>query len=119
MPQYTDKVLTIALLVTFFLVTSCRTVNHTSIPYQQITGWSRHSNAQVAHFLQTTDTMKSRKVAVFDCDGTLIGQRPYYLNDEALFSYIAAYRGKTDDFSKQKYALFEKFCSRHNQMSPC
>ena len=117
MPQYTDKVLTIALLVTFFLVTSCRTVNHTSIPYQQITGWSRHSNAQIAHFLQTTDTMKSRKVAVFDCDGTLIGQRPYYLNDEALFSYMAAYRGKTDDFSKQKYALFEKFCSEKETLT--
>lgn len=44
------------------------------------------------------DTMKSRKVAVFDCDGTLIGQRPYYLNDEALFSYMAPTKVKLTIF---------------------
>lgn len=33
-------------------------------------------------------------MAVFDCDGTLFGQSPYYLADEAIYEY-----------AKNKYAL--------------
>ena len=45
------------------------------------------STIELKAFLNTTLTMNNRKVAVFDGDGTVIGQVPYYLADEALYRY--------------------------------
>ena len=47
--------------------------------YRKIAGWSDEVNNRIESFLNTTLTMNNRKVAVFDGDGTVIGQVPYYL----------------------------------------
>ena len=50
--------------------------------YRPIAGFSAETNRKLESFLNSTRTMKERKVAVFDCDGTLIGQVPHYLSEE-------------------------------------
>ena len=53
--------------------------------------------------------MKIRKVAVFDGDGTVMGQVPHYLADEALYQYADEhFKGKTDKFSKEKMAILNR-----------
>lgn len=42
--------------------------------YREIKGWSKEINERIETFLNTTLTMNIRKVAVFDGDGTVIGQ---------------------------------------------
>ncbi len=55
--------------------------------YRPIATWPDETNARIEEFLNTTLTVTDRKVAVFDCDGTVFGQAPYYLADEALYDY--------------------------------
>lgn len=55
--------------------------------YRPIATWPDETNARIEEFLNTTLTVTGRKVAVFDCDGTVFGQAPYYLADEALYDY--------------------------------
>lgn len=77
--------------------------------YRHIDGWSDEVNNRIETFLNTTLTMNSRKVAVFDGDGTVIGQVPYYLADEALYRYAdKCYKGKTDKLSQEKMAILER-----------
>ena len=77
--------------------------------YQKIQGWSDETNAKLENFMISTIPMNIRKVAVFDCDGTLMGQVPYYLAEESLYDYAEKnYKGKTDKVSKEKYALVNK-----------
>lgn len=53
--------------------------------------------------MNTTLTMNNRKVAVFDGDGTVIGQVPYYLADEALYRYADKnYKDRNDPQAKAK-----------------
>ena len=54
--------------------------------------------------MNTTLTMNNRKVAVFDGDGTVIGQVPYYLADEALYRY-ADKTTRIETIRKQKAKL--------------
>lgn len=76
--------------------------------YREIKGWSEEANAQIESFLNATLPVKERKVAVFDCDGTLFGQAPYYLADEALLEYAKEnYAGKKDKLSKEKMAIID------------
>jgi phosphoserine phosphatase len=76
--------------------------------YRYIKGWSKSVNDRLESFLNSTITMNERKVAVFDCDGTLFGQSPYYLADEALYVYAKEhYAGKSDSISKAKYAIID------------
>lgn len=77
--------------------------------YQKIQGWSDATNAKLENFMISTIPMNIRKVAVFDCDGTLMGQVPYYLAEESLYAYAEKnYKGKTDKVSQEKYALVKK-----------
>ena len=65
--------------------------------YREIKGWSKEINERIETFLNTTLTMNIRKVAVFDGDGTVIGQAPHYLADEAVYRYADKYyKGKND-----------------------
>ena len=59
--------------------------------YREIKGWSKEINDRIETFLNTTLTMNTRKVAVFDGDGTVFGQVPHYLADEALYRYADKY----------------------------
>ena len=69
------------ILVMMLLITPCVSAQ----TYRQIKGWSKEVNDRLEDFLNSTITMKIRKVAVFDGDGTVMGQVPHYLADEALY----------------------------------
>lgn len=80
----------------------------TAQTYRNIKGWSKDINDRLESFLNSTITMKERKVAAFDCDGTLFGQTPYYLADEALYDYAKKhYEGKNDAKSKEKMKIVD------------
>lgn len=80
----------------------------TAQTYRTIKGWPTETNDRIESFLNTTITMKERKVAIFDCDGTLFGQVPYYLADEALFSFAQkTYGNRTDKEAKEKMAIVD------------
>lgn len=77
--------------------------------YRNIVGWNRETNQKIESFLNTTLIIKERKVAVFDCDGTLFGQSPYYLADEAIYAFARdRYAFKNDNLLL--FLLFKKFC---------
>lgn len=65
--------------------------------FRPVGGWPDSVNSKLEDFLNSTLVIRERKVAVFDCDGTLFGQAPHYLADEALYSYAKKhYAGKKD-----------------------
>lgn len=83
--------------------------------YQKIAGWSDLTNSKIQNFLESTVTMKQRKVAVFDCDGTLFGQCPHYLADEALYDYaVRTYKGKKDANSIAKMKIVDQLLHGNN-----
>lgn len=93
--------LAVVMLVTSSFVLSAQT-------YRYIKGWSKEANDRIESYLNSTIPMKERKVAIFDCDGTLFGQVPYYLADEALLEHAKkTYAGKKDDYSKAKMAIVD------------
>lgn len=90
-------------------------VDAQSFTYKPIKGFSEETNDQLEAFFDSTVPMKTRKVAVFDCDGTLFGQVPYYLADEALYNFAQQnYAGKTDKKSKEKMAVVDKLLHGNN-----
>jgi HAD superfamily phosphoserine phosphatase-like hydrolase len=91
----------LALLVIFSIQISAQ-----SYSFKPIKGFSDATNVKFEAFLNSTETMQIRKVAVFDCDGTLLGQAPYYLCDEAIMSLAERqYKDKSDANSKKKYKM--------------
>lgn len=83
--------------------------------YKPIVGFADDNNARIEAFLESTIPMKTRKVAVFDCDGTLFGQAPYYLADEALYEYAKKnYAGKTDSLSVAKMKIVDQLLHGDN-----
>ncbi|MBR8720914.1 hypothetical protein IX307_002090 [Bacteroides pyogenes] len=83
--------------------------------YKPIKGFTEATNAKLEAFMESTVTMNIRKVAVFDCDGTLFGQCPYYLADEALYNYAKVnYEGKTDALSKEKMKIIDQLLHGDN-----
>ncbi|MDR1154396.1 MAG: haloacid dehalogenase-like hydrolase [Bacteroidales bacterium] len=74
--------------------------------YRRINGWPQEVNSRIESFLNSTLVTTTRKVAVFDCDGTVFGQAPHYLADEALYRYAdETYRDRTDKTAKEKLAI--------------
>ncbi len=83
--------------------------------YREIKGWSSEVNNRLESFLNATITMKERKISVFDCDGTLFGQVPYYLADEAVYGYAQkTYANKSDELSKGKMMLIDEMLQGDN-----
>ena len=83
--------------------------------YQVIPGWNEQVNEQLKGFLNSTKIIKDRKVAVFDCDGTLLGQSPYYLADEALYSYAEEkFSIKEDSLSIVKMKVIDSLLHGNN-----
>ena len=52
-----------------------------------IDGFSDEVNARLEAFLIETEGITERKVAVFDGDGTVLGQTPHYLADECMYMH--------------------------------
>lgn len=76
------------LLGIFGLIIAATIAWYLSVPhYRNIDGFSQNANKRIETFLKETRKISGRKVAVFDIDGTLLGQVPYYLADEALYAY--------------------------------
>jgi len=103
-----------SLMVIFILL-----FNSTSFSqkYQNIKGWSSETNNRIKTFLDSTKQLKERKVAVFDGDGTVFGQVPHYLADEALYQYAdEIYRGKTDSLSLAKMKILKEMVADGNNV---
>lgn len=102
--------LTLILFMVSMLFLQAQTYN-----YKPIKGFSDEVNDQLEAFFESTVPMNIRKVAVFDCDGTLFGQVPYYLADEALLEYAKEnYEGKTDSLSREKMAIVDQLLHGNN-----
>ncbi|MDR1743456.1 MAG: haloacid dehalogenase-like hydrolase [Dysgonamonadaceae bacterium] len=83
-----------------------------------IKGWSKEVNQRIETFLNSKKHYEGRKVAVFDCDGTVFGQVPYYLADEALYMYADEnYKGKTDSLSLKKLAILNRMVENGDNVS--
>lgn len=102
----------------FFLFTAIQVVFSiaaSSQSFRPVHGWGSDVNSRLEAFLNSTITIHQRKVAVFDCDGTLFGQVPYYLADEALYDYAKHhYAGKKDTLSVKKMAIVERLAKEDN-----
>ncbi|MBL1213030.1 MAG: haloacid dehalogenase-like hydrolase [Ignavibacteriae bacterium] len=77
------------LLYLFILagLTACCNENTQPAEFKPIAGFSDEVNTQLSAFLNDTKNETGRKIAVFDGDGTVLGQTPHYLADEAMYQY--------------------------------
>lgn len=108
------KKLTIHLLAIVMLFTGFA-VSAQTFTFKPIKGFSDETNNKLEAFFNSTVPMNTRKVAVFDCDGTLFGQAPYYLADEALYDFARKnYEGKTDSVSIAKMAVVDQLLHGDN-----
>ena len=83
--------------------------------YQYINDFPEKVNAKLKSFFNESQKIKARKIAVFDCDGTLLSQVPYYLADEALYDYAKKnYAGKEDPLSIAKIKIVEEMLNGNN-----
>jgi phosphoserine phosphatase len=78
---------TFKLIVVFLFVSLLANCAHGPKGFSPIKGFSEQANSQLEAFLEKTKTETGRKVAVFDGDGTVLGQTPHYLADECMYSY--------------------------------
>lgn len=102
-------ILIVALLVGFFCAEA------QTYEFKPIKGFQDVTNERLEAFLESTVPMQTRKVAVFDCDGTLFGQAPYYLADEALYEFAKNnYEGKTDSLSVAKMKIVDQLLHGDN-----
>ncbi|MCX6333544.1 MAG: haloacid dehalogenase-like hydrolase [Bacteroidia bacterium] len=86
--------------------------------YRPVKGWSREINDKLESFLNSTISIKERKVAVFDGDGTTFGQVPYYLADEALYQYgDDVLKKRNDKSAKEKLAILERMVQNGDNVS--
>ena len=98
-----------------FVLASLMFVEAQTFTFKPIKGFSDEVNDKLEAFFDSTVPMKTRKVAVFDCDGTLFGQVPYYLADEALYDFAQKnYAGKTDKKSKEKMKIVDQLLQGNN-----
>lgn len=59
--------------------------------FRPISGFSDQTNTALEKFLKDTAVLESRKVSVFDGDGTVFGQVPHYMADECLYQHAKAH----------------------------
>jgi HAD superfamily phosphoserine phosphatase-like hydrolase len=97
-------------LIGLFVISSCFGQS-----YKKIAGFDADINQQIESFLNSTIIIKERKVAVFDCDGTLLGQSPYYLADEAIYEFAEnQFAHKKDSLSMAKMKIINKMLHSDN-----
>ncbi|MEN8248060.1 MAG: haloacid dehalogenase-like hydrolase [Bacteroidota bacterium] len=79
--------------------------------FKPIAGFSQEVNLQLEAFLQETKNETGRKIAVFDGDGTVLGQTPHYLADEAMYNYALEHPDKNPE-------IFQEMISQSNVSIP-
>lgn len=72
--------------ILFFSFTTCSSEREPD-KFTSIAGFSDRANSQINTFLDSVKNLEQRKIAVFDGDGTVLGQVPHYLADECLYEY--------------------------------
>lgn len=83
--------------------------------FRPIYGWPDSVNQKIEAFLNSTLIIQQQKVAVFDCDGTLFGQVPHYLADEAIYHYAKIhYAEKKDQYSEEKMKIVNEMLHGNN-----
>ncbi len=80
------KKLTSLFFISILLFVSCNK-SETQEGYVAIDGFSEAANAELALFFEKHQTTEGRKIAVFDGDGTVMGQTPHYLADECMYQF--------------------------------
>ncbi len=73
---------TFVILALITLLASC---GGQSYMFERIPGFSDATNSALEKFFRDTRNERGRRIAVFDGDGTIIGQAPHYLADECLY----------------------------------
>ncbi len=76
-----------------------------SVKFEPVPGFSGRTNLEIEGFLEKTAAEKGRKVAVFDGDGTVIGQAPHYLADECLYRVALENPKKNPDIIRRMRML--------------
>jgi len=71
----------------FHLIVFLIGCSQTDLAFHPIDGFSEKANVQLKQFLIDTQNEPGRKIAVFDGDGTVLGQTPHYLADECMYQY--------------------------------
>ncbi len=88
---------------TFFaLLYNCKTKENT---FQPIEGFDAKTNERIEKFLVETKDYNKRKIAVFDGDGTVLGQAPHYMADECLYEVALNNPQKKTDVIKKMTKL--------------
>src|SRR5699024_6164730 len=101
-----------SLVFALFLFITRSTIAQT---FRPVSGWSDKNNQRVENLLNSTLIINERKVAVFDADGTVFGQVPHYLADEALYDYAKDnYADKSDTKSKEKMEIIDRMLNGNN-----
>lgn len=83
------KRIILLLLISVQLFISC-SVNNSNKNYTPIEGFSVEANSQLKAFFEKHKNTTDRKIAVFDGDGTVMGQTPNYLADECMYEFAKA-----------------------------
>ena len=78
-------------------ISSCSNESTQAVKFEPIAGFSDEVNLQLSTFLQETKNETGRKIAVFDGDGTVLGQTPHYLADEAMYQYAVEHPEKNKE----------------------
>lgn len=79
------KAILLFLIVTQVFISCC--VNNSNTYYTPIDGFSVEANMQLEAFFDKHKNTTDRKIAVFDGDGTVMGQTPHYLADECMYQF--------------------------------
>jgi len=91
-------------------LSACQNLNKDNL-FKPIAGFSEEANLQLEEFLEKTKDESGRKIAVFDGDGTVLGQTPHYLADEAMYHYAA-------EHPDQKPEMFQEMIKQSNVSLP-
>lgn len=74
------------LIISAQILISC-SLNKSNDNFTPIVGFSETANEQLKLFFEKHKNSTERKIAVFDGDGTVMGQTPHYLADECMYQY--------------------------------
>ena len=92
----------LAILAIIALLASC---GRPPYEFRPIPGFSDATNSALEQFFWNTRDEKGRRVAVFDGDGTIIGQAPHYLADECLYRAALDEPGRKPDIIRRMKPL--------------
>lgn len=73
--------------------------------FEKVRGFRPETNARLREFFTRHAASTERKVAVFDGDGTTVGQVPHYLADECLYEHAVKHPTKKPDVIRRMQKL--------------